>query len=1265
MPKPIPSDPTPKISEKEKPVKGQEVTDSQAASVVADAIETITSGAKSGKKVKEAIKDLNIDETIKDQVIAREGSSKFHIDANNVAIKAGDKVRNTKNGRTGTVSVFWEEYGKNKYKNYLKVRYDDTKRRENVRASSLEVINLDDGDDILSSGVEDMGMGMSIPEGPTSRGLVSSTVDAKDLKPGDKLDPNGKTTIHKMMIRDDKVYTGKKTRGSRGGGGDVYLLTDKVKVWRKPEDTPDTPMGMSPPDMGSEVYDMAPLSEEGSAVPNALPEDNYEYAGEKFPPTAEQRNVITAIMTGDDVVVRALAGTGKTSTLTLAARRLFEEEPNKKIVYVAFNKTVQTEAESKMPKNVESRTGDSIAFQSVDSKITKKFKDQRDKKSGIAMKLRAEDIANELGIKATSVKIKGDVVNLSSREIPIEIKIAVNNFAISADDVLGAKHFSEKIDEVPRSFVEYANAYWDDITNPNGVFSINNAHITKIWALGNPDLGAVGSGLKTPANVIFFDEAQDINPVIAKVIADQKIQKVYVGDGNQAIYAFRGAEDQLDKTTAKWDLPLTQSFRFGPEIAGIANRFLAQLDSKYRVEGAGPKGEIVNGMEDPDAVIVRTNSGGFRAMIELLDAGKVVGITKGTKDELDSLLNSASWLMGAQDPAKDKKPTMHPDLAEFKNWSEVKEAVEKGEGRKVKSLYDLVVQNGIGSIRDILSRVQVITPESEKKDLKPSSDFKKITLDKAEDGAKGTITGEINYEVKGTKIILTGRGTYTAKDDIKKERFGYKEYEAGKKAWVKDVEDDLDRQKAINDLRRLLNGFAPESGEEENEIDVVVTTLHKAKGLQWNNVRIFSDFWGPREKKKKDAKTPSDTELEMPSDEELRIAYVALTRAQKKLDPGPLNWIKEYTEDEDESPKKPTAVETAMGMALPTEKVTEDEFNESTVKTAEKIDPAVEKVANAIIEAIERGTVPWQKPWTGGGFLPTSVATGKTYEGSNILVLWAAMEKNGWTDNRFLTYNKAEKLGGNIRRGEKGTQVIHWPQIFKEVEKPDGTKEKVRVYRPPTIRTVFNVEQAENIDLPAIVKGEPIPVTEGETAILEAYKDKPEILFVAQDQAFYSPIEDIIKLPQREQFKSEQSFFETLVHELAHSTGHKSRLDRQELLDNYGKHLESRGEEELIAEITVALVAGRLGVKIDFENVAAYAKSWLPAVKNNPQMIVKAAKQAQRAVDHMLGKQEEPEGAVDEDGNPIGSGVGSEGKTGEEIAAEKKAEPENKDERTV
>jgi antirestriction protein ArdC/DNA polymerase III epsilon subunit-like protein len=1251
LPKPTPDNPTPQVEPESAPVKGEEVTDEQATKVISDAIETITSGSKPDSTVTDAIKDLNVDETIKSQIIDREGGSAYHLDANGVPLKVGDKVRNIKNGRVGTVRTLTEEFGKDKRKNYLKVKFDDANKRENAAAGSLEIIREDDGDSVLSPEPMPTDMGMSLPEEITTRGLVASRIDPTELKVGDRLDISGKTRVTAIRVGDNDVSVATKTRGSRGGGFTSFLKTDKVKVWRKPEDTPDIPMGMALPDMGAEVYDMAPLSEEGSDVPNALPEDNYEYAGEKFPPTAEQRNVITAIMTGEDVVVRALAGTGKTSTLTLAARRLFEEQPKKKVVYIAFNKTVQMEAEGKMPKNVESRTGDSIAFQGVSDAIRQKFLNQKSKTA--TMKLRAEDIADELGIKPTGVKLKGVEVSLSSRDIPAIIKQAVNNFAISADDEIGAKHFTEELDEVPRSFVEYANAYWDDINSPAGVFGINNAHITKIWALSSPDLGSVGSGMKTPADVIFFDEAQDINPVIAKVIADQTIQKVYVGDGNQAIYAFRGAEDQLDKTTAKFDLPLTQSFRFGPEIAGIANRFLTQLGSKYRVEGAGPKGEIVDGMENPDAVIVRTNSGGFRAMIELLDAGKVVGITKGTKDELESLVASASWLIG--DQGKFKKPTMHPDLAEFKNWSEVKEAVEKGEGRKVKALYDLVVQNGIGSIRDILTRVKVVTPESEKKDLKPSSDFKKITLDQAEDGAKGSIGENINYEIKDKAIRLSGNGTFKGKDIIKEQKF---RWDPTGKQWFKEVEDDLDRQKAVNDLRRAVGGFAPDAGEEEAEIDVVVTTLHKAKGLQWKNVRIFDDFWGPRTNKK-------TGELEMPSDEELRIGYVALTRAQEKLDPGPLKWILDYTEDEDELPKKPTAIETSMGMALPTENVTEDQFNESTVKTSEKIDPATEKVANAIIEAIERGTVPWQKPWTGGGFLPTSVATGKTYEGSNILVLWAAMEKNGWTDNRFLTYKQAEKLGGNIRRGEKGTQVIHWQPVFKEVEKPDGTKEKVFVYRPPKVITLFNAEQADNINLPAIVKGEPIPVTEGETAILEAYKDRPQILFVAQDQAFYSPTEDIIKLPQREQFKSDQSFFETLVHELAHSTGHRSRLDRTELLDNYGKHLESRGEEELIAEITVALVAARLGIKIDFENVAAYAKSWLPAVKNNPQMIVKAAKQAQKATDHMLGKQEEPEAPVDEEGNPIGSGVGSEGKTGEEIAAEKEAESENNDERTV
>jgi antirestriction protein ArdC len=359
----------------------------------------------------------------------------------------------------------------------------------------------------------------------------------------------------------------------------------------------------------------------------------------------------------------------------------------------------------------------------------------------------------------------------------------------------------------------------------------------------------------------------------------------------------------------------------------------------------------------------------------------------------------------------------------------------------------------------------------------------------------------------------------------------------------------------------------------------------------------------------------------------------------------------------------PTSIETPVENAVPTnslENISIEQYSEVLAETAEKINPATEKIANSIIEALERGTAPWRKPWTGGGFLPTSVSTGKTYEGSNILVLWAAQEKNNWTDNRWLTFIQAQKLGGNIKRGEKGTQIVHWQPSFKEVEQTDGTKKEVSVYLPPKVITVFNVEQAENINLPALVKADPVPVTEAETKILDSYKDKPEIKNVPQDRAYYDDKLDIIRLPQREQFTNPKDYLETLIHELAHSTGNKNRLNRSNLLDNYANHLESRGEEELIAEIAVSLAAARLGVEIDFDNVASYAQSWLRPLKNDKTMIVKAAKQAQKAVDYMLGKQEEPVKVNEERvlPEPVGEGVGSEGKTGDQIAEDVTPEPQ-------
>jgi len=241
----------------------------------------------------------------------------------------------------------------------------------------------------------------------------------------------------------------------------------------------------------------------------------------------------------------------------------------------------------------------------------------------------------------------------------------------------------------------------------------------------------------------------------------------------------------------------------------------------------------------------------------------------------------------------------------------------------------------------------------------------------------------------------------------------------------------------------------------------------------------------------------------MPAPEELRLAYVAITRAQKEVYLGPLSWVNDYTSEEDEQAIAPSFTLQAMSkIETDPVPVTPEEFGDEVQETAKKIDPATQKIADAIIAALEAGTAPWRKPWTGGGFLPTSVATGKMYEGTNVLVLWAAQERNGWSDNRWLTYKQAEKLGGNIKRGEKATSIIHWTPKFKDVKQPDGTTEKVFVYTPPKIINVFNVEQAEGINLPPLVKGEPVPVSQAEQTLLDTYKDRPEIFYKSQDSAF-------------------------------------------------------------------------------------------------------------------------------------------------------------------
>ena len=603
------------------------------------------------------------------------------------------------------------------------------------------------------------------------------------------------------------------------------------------------------------------------------------YADEKFPPTDQQKAIVDAVLTGENTVARALAGTGKTSTLQLIARRLQKEQPNKRIIYVAFNKSIQLEADAKMPGNVESRTADSIAYRASDKKIRAKMNNKN-------ALVKIKDIAANFGITGMRDPDNPEKM-LSTTDVVKAVRDAVNKYTISADDEIGPQHF--EFDNVPDQLIDWANAWWADIQDPDGKLRVTNSHLTKMWALTRPDLRSTTSGVTYGADVIFFDEAQDINPVLGKVIADQKIQVVYVGDSNQAIYGFRGAVDQLDGITAPNDLPLTKSWRFGPEIAGMGNRFLTLIGSRDKIEGAGPSGEVLPAgtMEDADAVLVRTNAGAIKEIFNELGRGRVVGVTKNYKDDLKSFNESARWLQSGASPAS-RPRKVHDDISPYSSWDELMKDVQSGENRKVAKLIELIDDIGFDGIDDMLDNLVVY--KSSEDGVAPSTGVGEaggLAPMSGASGASGDVIDGVQYSIVDNEIRLTGSQMFPNKEAAKAKGFKWR---PETKTWYKSYNTEAARLSALNDLRSAMGG---PSAADSRKIDVVITTAHRSKGLEWDSVRIGGDFWGPRINKE-------TGEPEMPAPEELKLDYVAVTRAKKRLDPGTLDWVRDYTSGDDE-----------------------------------------------------------------------------------------------------------------------------------------------------------------------------------------------------------------------------------------------------------------------------------------------------------------------------------------------------------------------------
>ena len=269
-------------------------------------------------------------------------------------------------------------------------------------------------------------------------------------------------------------------------------------------------------------------------------------------------------------------------------------------------------------------------------------------------------------------------------------------------------------------------------------------------------------------------------------------------------------------------------------------------------------------------------------------------------------------------------------------------------------------------------------------------------------------------------------------------------------------------------------------------------------------------------------------------------------------------------------------------------------------------------VTDRIIAELEKGSIPWVRPWTGVRSGAFSRVTGKPYSFLNQMLL----SKPG----EYVTFKQAAEAGGSIRKGEKAQIVVFWKPLDIVENDKDGKPVKKTI---PLLKyyNVFHIDQCENLKprfTPEDLKPAD-PIEEAETILMEySRRSSCRIIHDKQNEAFYRPSTDEIHLPLREQFPQIAEYYSTAFHEATHSTGHKSRLDRLSSPAWFGS--ENYSKEELVAEMGAAILMNELGIETgsSFKNSAAYIQSWLHALRDDNKMIVSAAGKAEKAVKLIL-----------------------------------------------
>ena len=290
-------------------------------------------------------------------------------------------------------------------------------------------------------------------------------------------------------------------------------------------------------------------------------------------------------------------------------------------------------------------------------------------------------------------------------------------------------------------------------------------------------------------------------------------------------------------------------------------------------------------------------------------------------------------------------------------------------------------------------------------------------------------------------------------------------------------------------------------------------------------------------------------------------------------------------------------------------------------------------VTDKVIEQLEKGIIPWQKPWSGAGLADggaISYKTRKPYSLLNQMLLGR--------EGEYLTFKQIKDLGGNIKKGAKAGIVVFFTTTTigkkKEIDE-DGNEiitEVTNIYNFPILKHyhVFHIDDTEGIPskIEEVIPDDTLKPIEKAENVINGYLSREKKLKFQNNKpsgdAYYSPSQDKVVVPMLSQYQIVEEYYSTTFHELTHSTMPEYRCNRrgsENLIAAFGG--DSYSKEELVAELGSAMICNAIGIDNEkaFRNSVAYINGWLSRLKNDNKFIVWASSKAEKAAKYIMGVQ--------------------------------------------